>query len=43
LSWQDGGILSYTAPATAARYDFRDELAQRLAGIDPLTDAAISS
>jgi uncharacterized protein (DUF302 family) len=46
LVWADGDStkLSYTAPATlAARYDLSDELAARLAGIDPLTDAVIGS
>jgi uncharacterized protein (DUF302 family) len=46
LVWADGDStkLSYTPPATlAARYGLSDELAGRLAGIDPLTDAAIRS
>jgi uncharacterized protein (DUF302 family) len=46
LVWADHGQtrLSYTRPAAlAARYDLSDELTQRLAGIDPLTDAVISS
>ncbi len=46
LVWSDQGTtkLSYTAPAAlGARYGVSDELAGRLAGIDPLTDAAISS
>jgi uncharacterized protein (DUF302 family) len=34
--------LSYTAPrALAARYDLSDELGNRLAGIDAITDAVI--
>jgi uncharacterized protein (DUF302 family) len=40
----DGGVtkVEYTAPAElAARYRLPDELAQRLAGIEPLTDAMI--
>jgi uncharacterized protein (DUF302 family) len=43
--WADGEQtrLSYTAPAElAARYGLSDELAGRLAGIDALTDAAIT-
>lgn len=46
LVWADHGgtKLSYTAPAAlAARYDLSAELAERLAGIDPLTDSAIRS
>jgi uncharacterized protein (DUF302 family) len=42
LVWDDEGQtkLTYTAPAAlAARYGFSDELAARLAAIDPLTDA----
>jgi uncharacterized protein (DUF302 family) len=44
LVWDDGGQtkVSYTAPAAlAARHGLSDELAARLAGIGPLTDAAI--
>ena len=46
LVWADGDQtkLSYTAPAElAARYQLSDELGQRLAGIDALTDAVIES
>jgi len=46
LIWADGEQtkLCYTAPAElAARYGLSDELAGRLAGIDAITDAAISS
>ena len=46
LVWTDDGKtkLSYTASAAlAARYDLSDELAERLAGIDPLTDAVTRS
>jgi uncharacterized protein (DUF302 family) len=42
LVWADGSEtrISYTAPgALAARYGLSDELAARLAGIGPLTDA----
>ena len=45
LIWQDGDQtkVSYTAAAAlAARYGLSDELAGRLAAIDPLTDAAIA-
>jgi uncharacterized protein (DUF302 family) len=45
LVWDDAGQtrVSYTAPATlAARYGLSDELATRLAGIDPLTGAAVA-
>lgn len=44
LVWLDQNRtkLSYTPPRTlAARYGLSDELAQRLAGIDALTDAVI--
>ena len=44
LVWAEGDQtrVSYTAPATlAARYQLSDELAARLAAIDPLTDALI--
>jgi uncharacterized protein (DUF302 family) len=43
LVWDDDGQtrLSYLPPADlAARYDLAGELAQRLAGIDAITDAA---
>jgi uncharacterized protein (DUF302 family) len=45
LVWADGEQtkVSYTAPgALAARYGLSDELASRLAGVDPLTDALVS-
>lgn len=45
LVWDDNGqtALSYTKPAAlAARYELSDELAARLAGIEPLTDAVIA-
>jgi uncharacterized protein (DUF302 family) len=45
LVWDDEGQtkLTYTAPAAlAARYGLSDELAGRLAAIDPLTDAVIA-
>ncbi len=44
LVWDDAGQtrVSYTAPSVlAARYGLSDELAGRLAGIDPLTDALV--
>jgi uncharacterized protein (DUF302 family) len=44
LVWADGDQtkVSYTAPAAlAARHGLSEALAARLAGIDPLTDAAI--
>jgi uncharacterized protein (DUF302 family) len=44
LVWQDGSDtkLSYTTPrALAARYGLSEELGQRLAGIDPITDAVV--
>lgn len=46
LVWTDHGEtkITYTAPAAlAARYDLSDDLAERLAGIDQLTDAVIQS
>ncbi len=46
LVWADGEEtkLSYLAPGgLAARYGLSDELAARLAGIDGLTDAAITA
>jgi uncharacterized protein (DUF302 family) len=45
LIWADGDQtkVSYTPPAElAARYGVSDELAARLAGIDPLTDALVA-
>ena len=45
LVWDDEGetVLAYTHPAElAARYDLDDQLAARLAGIDAVTDAAIT-
>ena len=45
LVWSDGDQtkVSYTAPATlAARYDLSADLASRLAGIEPLTDALVA-
>ena len=45
LVWDDGGRtrIAYTAPGElAARYGLDDELAGRLAGIGPLTDALLS-
>jgi uncharacterized protein (DUF302 family) len=44
LVWDDGGQtkVSYTDPdALAARYHLSSELASRLAGIGPLTDAVV--
>ncbi len=46
LVWDDEGQtkLTYTSPAAlAARYGLSDELAARLAAIDPLTDAVIAA
>ncbi len=46
LIWADGDQtrVTYTSPtALAARYHLSDEMASRLAGIDSLTDALISS
>lgn len=46
LIWADDGQtkVSYYAPAAlAARHHLTDDLAARLAGIDPLTDAVISA
>jgi uncharacterized protein (DUF302 family) len=46
LIWDDGGQtrVSYTAPdALAARYHLSDELAQRLAGIGPISDLLVAS
>ena len=45
LVWADGGQtkVTYTAPeALAARYGLAAELAARLAGIGPLTDALVA-
>jgi uncharacterized protein (DUF302 family) len=44
LVWDDAGEtrISYAAPSfLAARYGLSDDLAGRLAGIDPLTDALV--
>ena len=46
LVWADQSMtmISYTAPAAlAARYRLAQPLAHRLAGIDALTDAVIST
>jgi uncharacterized protein (DUF302 family) len=46
LIWNDAGQtkVSYTSPGElAARYDLSDDLAGRLAGIGPLTDALIAA
>ncbi len=46
LVWDDGGqtMVTYTAPeALAARYGLSAELAARLAGIGPLTDALVAA
>lgn len=46
LVWDDGGQtkVSYYAPAAlAGRHHLSAELAARLAGVDPLTDALIAS
>jgi uncharacterized protein (DUF302 family) len=46
LVWADGDQtkLTYTAPAAlAARYELSDDLAKRLAAVDPLTDAVIAT
>jgi uncharacterized protein (DUF302 family) len=45
LIWDDGGqtTVTYTAPTElAARYQLSDDLAGRLAGIGPLTDALVA-
>jgi uncharacterized protein (DUF302 family) len=45
LIWDDGGqpTVTYTAPAVlAARYELSDDLAARLAGIGPLTEALVA-
>jgi uncharacterized protein (DUF302 family) len=44
LIWADGSrtnVTYYSPAAIAARYGLSDELAAKLAGIDPLTDALI--
>jgi uncharacterized protein (DUF302 family) len=46
LIWADGGKtnVTYTAPdALAARHHLSPDMAARLAGIDPLTDALVAS
>jgi len=46
LVWADDGAtrVSYTRPGTLAiRYHLGDDLAQRLSGIGPLTDALVSA
>ncbi len=46
LIWNDAGQtkVSYTSPdELAARYDLTDDLAGRLAGIGPLTDALVAA
>ena len=46
LIWADGGTtkVSYYGPATlATRHQLGEDLAARLAGIDPLTDALTAS
>jgi uncharacterized protein (DUF302 family) len=46
LIWDDGGQtrVSYLAPeALAARYHLSGELAQRLAGIGPISDALVAT
>ena len=45
LIWADGSrtnVTYYSPAAIAARYGLSDELAARLAGIDPLTDALVA-
>src|ERR1700759_1791232 len=45
LIWADGdrtNVTYYSPAAIAARYGLSDELAARLAGIDPLTDALVA-
>jgi uncharacterized protein (DUF302 family) len=45
LIWADGdrtNVSYYSPAAIAARYDLSDDLAARLAGIDPLTDALVA-
>ena len=46
LIWDDGGEtkVSYYGPgALAERYELAPELAAKLAGIDPLTDALVTA
>lgn len=46
LIWSDGDqtkVTYYSPAALAARYNLDDELAARLAVIDPLTDALVAS
>jgi uncharacterized protein (DUF302 family) len=46
LIWNDAGQtkVSYTSPGElAARYDLSGDLAGRLAGIGPLTDALVAA
>jgi len=45
LIWADGNrtnVTYYSPAAIAARYGLSDELAAKLAGIDPLTDALVA-
>jgi uncharacterized protein (DUF302 family) len=45
LIWADGSrtnVTYYSPGAIAARYGLSDELAAKLAGIDPLTDALVA-
>jgi uncharacterized protein (DUF302 family) len=45
LIWADGSrtnVTYYSPAALAARYGLSDELAAKLAGIDPLTDALVA-
>ena len=45
LIWADGNrtnVTYYSPTAIAARYGLSDELAAKLAGIDPLTDALVA-
>ena len=45
LIWADAGqtkVTYYSPKAIAARYDLSADLATRLAGIDPLTDALVA-
>ena len=45
LIWADGNqtnVTYYSPAAIAARYELSDELAAKLAGIDPLTDALVA-
>jgi uncharacterized protein (DUF302 family) len=45
LVWADGNrtnVSYYSTAAIAARYGLSDELAAKLAGIDPLTDALVA-